>query len=85
MQLTSAPSSGAAIVTMSPYLWVKPPPGAAHSHATVKAGTIPYAMGVDTAANQVYVANFSSGNVTLIDAPADASRNAWPRRYTGRN
>ena len=30
--------------------------------ATVKAGAIPYAMAVDAAANQVYVANFSSGN-----------------------
>jgi DNA-binding beta-propeller fold protein YncE len=38
--------------------------------ATVKAGTIPYAMAVDTAANQVYVANFSSGDATVIHGPA---------------
>ena len=36
---------------------------------TVKAGTIPYAMAVDAAANQVYVANFSSDNATVIHGP----------------
>ena len=38
------------------------------------AGAIPYAMAVDTAANQVYVANFSGGNATVIDVPAASSR-----------
>jgi YVTN family beta-propeller protein len=38
--------------------------------ATLKAGAIPYAMAVDTAANQVYVANFSGDNATVIHGPA---------------
>jgi DNA-binding beta-propeller fold protein YncE len=37
---------------------------------TVKAGSIPYAMAVDAAANQVYVANFSSDDTTVIYGPA---------------
>jgi hypothetical protein len=32
----------------------------------VKAGAIPYAMSIDTAANQVYVANFSGADATVI-------------------
>jgi DNA-binding beta-propeller fold protein YncE len=34
--------------------------------AKVDAGTIPYAMGVDAPAHVVYVANFSSNNVTVV-------------------
>ena len=33
---------------------------------TVKTGTIPYAMAVDTASNQVYVTNLSGDNATVI-------------------
>ena len=39
MRLTSAPSSGAAMVTMSPYLWVKPPPGV--SRSSIGANMVP--------------------------------------------
>jgi hypothetical protein len=45
--------------------------------ANVNAGTLPYAMAADGVANQIYVANYSSGSVTMIDIPAVSA--AWPR------
>jgi DNA-binding beta-propeller fold protein YncE len=32
----------------------------------VDVGSIPYAFGIDSSADMVYVANFSSNNVTVI-------------------
>ncbi len=34
--------------------------------AKVDVGTIPYAIGIDAPAHLVYVANFSSNNVTVV-------------------
>ena len=36
----------------------------------VKAGTIPYAMAADSAADKVYVANMYSNDVTVITGPS---------------
>jgi DNA-binding beta-propeller fold protein YncE len=35
----------------------------------VEAGTIPFAFGVDGPAHLIYVANFSSNNVTVMRGP----------------
>ena len=36
----------------------------------VKAGTIPYAMAADSAADKIYVANMYSDDVTVITGPS---------------
>jgi YVTN family beta-propeller protein len=40
---------------------------------TVGAGTNPNAVAVNPATNQIYVANFSSGNVTVIDGATNST------------
>jgi YVTN family beta-propeller protein len=41
--------------------------------STIKAGNNPYAVAVNLVTNTVYVANYSSGNVTVIDGTTDAT------------
>ena len=46
--------------------------GKSHTSKTVRTGKIPCAIGVDSSSGRVFVANYASGNVTIIDGVNDS-------------
>jgi len=70
-----------------PILWfVYPPNGAAQVvTATVTAGMAPEAVAVNTVTNKIYVANFLSNNVTVIDGATNSATTVTDPNATSPN
>jgi YVTN family beta-propeller protein len=49
--------------------------------ATVPAGTAPYSVAVNPVTNKIYVANYSSQNVTVIDGATNATTTVMAGSY----
>jgi YVTN family beta-propeller protein len=63
----------ASVVTIAGLIFVVAPLHAQTATTTVAAGTLPLAAAVNPVTNKIYVPNFNSNNVTVIDGATNAT------------